>query len=81
MTSPRSIVVYCVPQCGHARAVLALLRRRHVPFVQRSMTPEAADEVISAYHLYTSPVMVINGEIVSGTARILARVETLAAAH
>jgi hypothetical protein len=61
--------------------VLALLRRRSVAFVQRTLTPDAAAEVISAYQLYTSPILVINGEVVSGTASILARVETLDAAR
>lgn len=71
--------MYCVPLCGHARAVLDLLRRRGMRFEQRTLTPDAAAQVISAYHLYGSPILVINGEVVTGTEPILARVEMLAA--
>lgn len=74
-----SITVYCVPHCGHARAVLELLRRRGLPFTKHVLTPVVASEVIEAYHLYGSPVLVIDGEVTTGYARIMARIETLAA--
>lgn len=81
MAAPSKITVYCVPHCGHARAVLDLLRRRGLRFEQRALTPDAAAEVINAYHLYGSPILVINGEVVTGTEPALARIEILAAAR
>jgi len=76
-----SITVYCVPHCGHARAVLSLLRRRGLRFEQRVLTADAAAEIIRAYHLYGSPVLVIDGEVTNGADAVLARVEALAAAR
>ncbi len=73
------ITVYCVPRCGHARAVLDLLRRRGLAFEERDLTPEAAAGVIDAYHLYGSPVLVLAGEVLAGPAAIMARIERLAA--
>ncbi len=78
MPTEPAITLYCVPHCGHARAVLDLLRRRGLRFEQRALTPDAAAEVISAYHLYGSPILVINGEVVNGTGAILARLEAMA---
>lgn len=78
MPTTPAITVYCVPHCGHARAVLDLLRRRGLRFEQRALTPDAAAEVINAYHLYGSPLLVINGEVVNGTTAVLARIEALA---
>ncbi len=75
-----AITVFCVPYCGHARAVLELLRRRRVPFTERVLTVDAADEIIHAYHLYGSPVLVINGEVITGQRQIMGRIEALAAA-
>ncbi len=74
-----TVIVYCVPHCGHARAVLAQLRRLGIPFEQRVLTPEAADVVVAAYHLYGSPILVVDGEVVCGADRIRARVRELAA--
>ena len=80
ITSTRlSITVFCVPHCGHARAVLELLRRRNLAFTERVLTPDAAAEVIGAYHLYGSPVLVVDGEVVTGHERIMSRIEALAA--
>ena len=79
MPTQALITVYCVPHCGHARAVLDLLQRRGLRYEQRTLTPDAAAEVISMYHLYGSPILVINGEVVTGTEPILARVEMLVA--
>lgn len=76
-----SITVFCVPHCGHARAVRELLRRRHFDFTERVLTPDAAAEIINAYELYGSPVLVINGEVITGPERVMARIETLAAAR
>jgi glutaredoxin len=73
-----TVIVYCVPHCGHARAVLADLRRRGIPFEQRTLTAESADAVIAAYHLYGSPILLIDGEVVCGADRIRARVRELA---
>lgn len=76
-----SITVYCVPLCGHARAILDLMRRRGLSYHTRTLTPDAAGEVISAYHLYGSPVLVINGDVLMGQAAMMARIEDLAAAR
>jgi arsenate reductase-like glutaredoxin family protein len=73
-----TVIVYCVPHCGHARAVLAQLRRLKIPFEQRVLTPEAADAVVAAYHLYGSPILVVDGEVVCGADPIRARLEQLA---
>lgn len=80
MPTQPSIIVYCVPQCGHARAVIELLRRRHLPFMQRIITSDAAAEITGTYQLYGSPILVIEGEVLTGTDAILARIEGLAAA-
>lgn len=77
MVSIPEITVYCVSHCGHARAVLELLRRRGLPFTQRILTPEAAQGVISAYHLYGSPVLVVNGDVITGYEQIMTRIESL----
>ena len=74
-----SITVFCVPHCGHARAVRELLRRRNLNFTERVLSPDAAAEIINAYQLYGSPVLVINGEVITGTEPIMARIEVLAA--
>lgn len=74
-----TVIVYCVPHCGHARTVLGELRRCGIPFEQRSLSPEAAEEIVAAYHLYGSPILVVDGEVVCGLDRIRARVRELAA--
>lgn len=79
MARKPEITVFCVPHCGHARAVLESLRRRGLSFTQQTLTLASAAEVIVAYHLYGSPILVINGEVITGTESILARIETLAA--
>ena len=76
-----SITIFCVPHCGHSRAVRELLRRRQLDFAERVLTPDAAAEIINAYELYGSPVLVINGEVITGQERIMARIEALAAAR
>lgn len=78
MTRASAVTLYCVPHCGHARSVLDLLRRRGLPFHQRTLTADAADEVMTAYHLYGSPVLVINGDVVTGPDAVRARIEQLA---
>lgn len=77
LTAIPSLTVYCVPHCGHARAVLELLRRRGLPFTQRILTPDAAQDIISAYHLYGSPVLVVNGDVITGYEQIMTRIESL----
>ncbi len=79
MFGRRTITVICVPQCGHARAVRELLRRRQLPFVEQALTADDADTVIATYHLYCSPVLLINGEVISGVPEIMGRIESLAA--
>lgn len=79
MFGGRTITVICVPQCGHARAVRELLRRRQLPFVEQALTADDADTVIATYHLYSSPVLLINGEVISGVPEIMGRIESLAA--
>lgn len=76
-----SITLYCVPHCGHARAVIELLRRRHLPFTQRIITSDAAAEITGTYQLYGSPILLLDREVLTGTEAILARLEALAAAQ
>ncbi len=59
--------------------MLELVRRRGLTFERRTLTPEAADEVIDAFHLYGSPILCLDGEVVCGTEPILARIHTLVA--
>ncbi len=79
MAGRPAITVICVPHCGHARAIRELLRRRQLPFNERLLTVEDADEVIVAYHLYGSPVLLVNGEVINGQHQIMSRIESLAA--
>ncbi len=79
MSHRPSITIICVPDCGHARAVRELLRRRKLRFTERRLTAEDANQIIASYHRYGSPLLLINGEVINGQEPIMRRIESLAA--
>ncbi len=81
MLARDAITVICVPHCGHASTVRNLLRRRRLPFVEHALTLDGASEVSATYHVYGSPVLVLNGEAIVGMPAIMNRIQSLVAAR
>jgi glutaredoxin len=78
MASPEMLTLFCNPQCGHARAIIARLRACGLAYEQRDLRdPEFAMEVVRRYRIQESPVLVIGTDIAVGTVQILEKIETI----
>ncbi len=72
------LTLFCNPQCGHARVVIARLRASGLPYEQRDLRdPGLAIEVVHRYHILESPVLVVGSEIAVGTTQILKKLDMI----
>lgn len=67
---PRDVIVYTTPLCAPCERLKSYLRAKGVPFIVKDvMVDEEAAEFLESRHIYSAPVLSVDGELVMGFQR------------